>query len=132
MQRARERDARTTAFSLAMATPHGEKPTEKEWMAGPWASEIRTLQTYALQEPDAGDLTIPTEILDIVRPFTGGAAHPSSVGELLKQLGVWAPHQYIPLIRAGLTNQFNPQIMVWVPRTTRQSRFSLFHRESSL
>ena len=96
-----------------MSTAYGLKPTEAEWLASPWGAEIRALKVYALEEQDPeAPFTFPEALMDVIKPFTGGALRATAAGELLKQLGVWGLHEHLPLLRAGLTEEFPPHVMV--------------------
>lgn len=96
-----------------MATAFGSKPTATEWMASPWGHEIRALQEYALREQDPeAPFTFPEALMEVMKPFTGGALRAEAAGELLKQLGVWGLHDHLPLLRAGMTEDFPPAVMV--------------------
>lgn len=96
-----------------MAAPYGQKPSEEEWLTGPWAQEIRGLQAYALTEQDPeAPFTFPEGLLDVMKPFTGGSLRAVAACELLKQLGVWGLHDHLPLLRARLTDRFDPSLEV--------------------
>lgn len=96
-----------------MVAPYGEKPTEEEWLAGPWADDIRGLREYALTEQDPeAPFTFPEGLLDVMKPFTNGSLRASAAAELLKRLGVWGLHDHLPLLRARITDNFDPALLV--------------------
>ncbi len=106
-----------------MTTAYGLKPTEGEWLASPWGDEIRALKAYALQEQDPeAPFTFPEALMDVMKPFTGGSLRAAAAGELLKQLGVWGLHEHLPLLRAGLTEEFPQQVMVCFPKFSTRPR----------
>ena len=117
-----------------MAAPHGQKPSQQEWLAGRWAQEIRSLQVYALTEQDPEmPFTFPEALLDVMKPFTGGSLRAIAAGELLKQLGVWSLHEHVPLLRERLTEQFEPDLLVCqLLLSRRMPQINIDHNDMSI
>ena len=60
----------------------------------------------------ATQLQAPKAAADVMGSLMRGAATPHAAQELLKALGVWAPHEHLAPLRAGLTNDFGSKLQV--------------------
>jgi len=58
------------------------------------------------------DLQAPKEVMELMQPLTRGVFTPQAAQELLKAMGVWAPHEHLAPLRAGLTNDFGSYLRV--------------------
>ena len=57
-------------------------------------------------------LQAPKAAAELMGSLMRGAATPQAAQELLKSLGVWAPHEHLAPLRAGLTNNFGTKLQV--------------------
>ena len=74
--------------------------------------KIGDLQEYALQDQDPQfPVVVPRDMLDIMKPLTSEATALAAV-QLLKHLGVWAPHLHLAPVKAGLTSDFGSNVLV--------------------
>lgn len=97
------------ALTSAAAKPRAQRPTQAEWLAGPQAGLVASLETYALgRQPVAGDAG-HASALEVLAAM-GAERTPQGATSLLQSVGYWPLHVQLSLLSSGLTERFTPEL----------------------
>lgn len=99
------------AVQAAGQLPPFSRPTPSEWLQGPHAEIIRSLEAFAFGRPRPISMSSKESIpaIDILSELSVPKT-PQGVVTVLQNAGYWKLHSQLSLLASGLTEEFSPEL----------------------